>query len=135
MGSGEILPGIDNGQVAGCMADFTGDGTEALAVALTNGVCAVVTRGPAGAEQCARTVLSPKAGKAGPVRLCATAGKRVLGAWNLTAGATPAFVTRTEAGSIRLTWQFPGKSEEAKEIILENKPRTVVIGEATEQHN
>ena len=130
MGAGELLSGIENGQVAGCMADFNGDGTEDLAVVLTNGVCAVITRDPAGAEQCARVVLSPQAGKPGPLRLYATAGKRVLGAWNLTAGAAPAFVTRVEAGAIQLTWQFPGNPEGAKEIILENKPQTVVIGAA-----
>ena len=129
MGAGDLLPGIDDGQIAGCMADFNGDGAEDLAVALANGTCAVIMRESAGADQCARIALSVKSGKPGPVRLCGASGKRLLGAWNLIAGAAPAFVARSEAGPLKITWQFPGKAEESKDVVLENKPLTVLIGE------
>ena len=127
MGSGEILPGLDGGQVAGVVADFNGDGAQDLAVALADGTCAAIMRTTEGTEQCVRTVLPVKLGQPGPVRLCATAGKRILGAWNLTAGGAPAFLARGDAGPVTIAWQLPGKPNESKEVVIENKPRTFVI--------
>ena len=52
---------------------------------------------------------------------------RCLGAWNVTAGVSEAFVAQTEPGPVILKWQFPGRKPQHKEIVLEGKPVRFVL--------
>ena len=115
------------GQQAGCVADFTGDGAQDMAVVLQDGRCVVVARTPTGADQCARTMLAPKSGWTGPVKAWATVESRMLGAWNVCAGTAPAFLCRSDAGPLKIKWQFPGQAEQSKDVVLENRAVTVMI--------
>jgi hypothetical protein len=124
---GALLSEAAEGQLAGCVADFTGDGAQDLAVVLKDGQCAVVVRTPTGADLCARTVPSLKSGWTGPVKVEALAEKRMLGAWNVCTGSPPAFLSRSDAGTLKIRWRFPGQPEQSKDVILENKPLTIVI--------
>jgi len=124
---GTLLPEATGGQSAGCIADFTGDGAQDMALVLNDGQCVVVVRTPTGADLCARTVLSLKSGWTGPVKVEATAENRMLGAWNVYAGGSPAFLSRSDAGPLKITWRFPAQAEQSKDVVLEDKPLTVVI--------
>jgi hypothetical protein len=127
LSSGDLLPGVANGQVAGCVADFTGAGAQDLAVVLNDGRCAIAVRAPSGADLCARVIVSPKSPSAGPVKVWAKVENRALGAWNIAAGSAPAFIARADAGPVTIGWQFPGQPAQTREVVLENKPVNVVI--------
>jgi len=122
-----LLPEASEGQLAGCVADFTGDGAQDLATVLKDGKCVVVARMPTGADLCARVVVSPKARYSGPVRAWATADNRMLGAWNITAGSAPAFISRPDAGVLTIKWRFPGLAEQSTNVVVENKPVMVPV--------
>ncbi len=122
-----VLPAASDGQIAGCVADFNGDGAQDLAVVLGDGECVLVTRASTGEDLCARAVVSPKSGCVGPVRVWSLLNNRILGAWNLSRGAAPAFLCRSDAGPLKIKWQFPGQAEQTKDIVLENKPVTVLL--------
>ena len=53
--------------------------------------------------------------------------KQCLGAWNVIAGASEAFVAWKEPGPLTLKWQMPGAKPQAKEIVLEKKAKRYVL--------
>ena len=122
-----LLPAASDGQVAGCVADFTGDGAQDLAVVLGDGACVVVTRAGTGEDLCARAIVSPKSGRVGPVRVWALMNNRMLGAWNISMGSAPAFLCRSDAGPLKIKWQFPGQPEQTKDVLLENNPLNILM--------
>ena len=125
-----LLPEAESGVTAGCVADFTGAGAQDLAMVMKDGQCVVLMRMPTEADLCARVLVPASAGYAGPVRVTATAGKRPLGSWNVTAGGTPAFIARPDAGPLTIKWRFPSQTEQSKTIVLESKPVTVMLNPA-----
>ena len=125
---GSLLPAVNSGVKAGCVADFTGDGAPDMALVTKDGEVVIVVRAGTGDDQCARVVL-PAAAGAGPVRVCGMNGKLPLGAWNVTSGS-PAFLARTGAGSLRVQWTGIGQKEQSRDVALENKPLTVLVAPA-----
>jgi hypothetical protein len=122
-----LLPDAANGQRAACVADFTGDGGQDLAMVLNDGQCVLLVRMPTEADLCARVIVSPKSRSAGPVRVWAMAEKRMLGAWNIAPGSAPAFLSRSNAGALTVRWQFPGQAEQSRKVVLVSRPVTVPI--------
>jgi hypothetical protein len=122
-----LLPEAAEGQRAGCVADFTGDGAQDVAMVLNDGQCVLLVRMPTEADLCARVIVSPKSRSAGLVRVWATAGKRMLGAWNIAKGSAPAFLSRPNAGPLTVKWQFPGQAEQSRNVVLVSRPVTVLI--------
>lgn len=125
LGSGEFLPEALKGQQAGCVADFTGDGGQDLAIATTAGEIVLIVRA-SGDDLAGRLLLPPKSG-AGPVRAWANLESRGLGAWNIRSGLCEGFITRPESGAVTLQYQFPGQKAQSKEVVLEKKPVNVVL--------
>jgi len=124
---GSLLPSNANGQVAGCVADFTGDGAQDLVVVLNDGQCLLVVRAGTGEDRYARAMISPKSGSVGPVRVWAMIDNRVMGAWNIAAGSAPAFMCRPDAGPLKIKWRFPGQPEQSRDVVLEGKPVDVLL--------
>lgn len=122
-----LLPEAEAGQQAGCVAEFTGGGRQDTAMVLKDGLVVVLVRMPTELDLAARVIVSPKCKSAGPVRVWAMMDKRMLGAWNITAGSAPAFFCRPDAGTLTIKWQFPGQAEQSKNVVLETKPVTVQI--------
>jgi hypothetical protein len=122
-----LLPAIAGGQVAGCVADFNGDGAQDMAVVLKNGECVLVTRASTGEDLCARAIVSPKSSSVGPVRVWAQMNNQIIGAWNITMGSAPAFLCRPDRGPLKIKWQFPGEPEQTKDVLLVNKPVNVLL--------
>jgi hypothetical protein len=124
---GSVLRQAAQGQQAGCLADFTGHGAQDLALVLRDGTCALLVRTPTGSDLCARAVLPAKSRSAGPVAVQAAVEDRPLGAWNVTAGGAGAFLARPEAGPVTIKWRFPGGKLQTRQVILEDRPVTIVL--------
>ena len=63
----------------------------------------------------------------GPLTVTGYRNGRSLGAWNVCAGVSSAFIDRSEAGPLKIAWKLPGQAEQSKEFVLENTPQTFVI--------
>jgi hypothetical protein len=107
---------IEQGQQAGTLADFTGDGLPDLVVASTEGELWLLTRPPRKDPPLGLTVAVPHS-VAGPVRVLAYDGKRCLGARSVAAGA-PVFFPTARKGPLKLTWRFPGAPAQTKDFII-----------------
>ena len=125
---GTLLPEANAGVKSGCVADFTGDGAQDMALVTNDGEIVIVVRAGTGDDQCVR-VVQPAAAGAGPVRVCGAIGKLPIGAWNVTAGM-PAFLARSGAGPLHVQWTRIGQKEQSKDVVLENKPLTVLVAPA-----
>jgi hypothetical protein len=102
-----VLPKGQQGQQAGCLADFNGDGVQDTVVVLKNGQAwAFYPEAPA-PPRTLRAALPGKGLWAGPMTVTAFRGARCLGAWNVRAGVSEAFVGLTEAGPVTLKWGPP----------------------------
>lgn len=122
-----LLPPALKGQQAGCLADFTGDGAQDVAMVLNDGQVVLLVRAPTGADLCARAILPGKSGFVGPVTVGGSTEDRLLGAWNVRPGGPGAFFARPEAGPVTIRWRFPGQNPQSREVILEQRPVTVVL--------
>jgi hypothetical protein len=122
-----LLPKAEDGQQAGCLADLNGDGVQDTVVVLKNGQAWVLCPEAAEPPRTLRAALSSKGGCAGPVTATAYRGSRCLGAWNVTAGVSEAFVGLTEAGAVVLKWQPPGSTPREKKLTVTSKPIRVVL--------
>jgi hypothetical protein len=105
------------GQQAGCVADFFGDGTPIMALALADGECLFVRRAALGGEYWLQA--APLTAAPGPVRIWARGAGRDLGAWSAAAGAAPAFICLPEAGPLKVFWQHPDGPVQSRELVLE----------------
>lgn len=116
-----ILPQAEEGQQAGCLADFDGDGAQDMILILKNGEAwAFYVEAGEGFARCVRAVLSSKGPYIGPLTVTGWRQKRCLGAWNVLAGTSEAFLGREEAGPVILKWQLPGGKPQQKEVLVEN---------------
>lgn len=117
-------------QQAGCIGDFNGDGAQDMAVILASGECWLFPLASGGSALSVRGVLPMKSGFAGPLTVTGWRDKQCLGAWNVTAGSSEAFVAWKEPGTLTLKWQLPGAKPQAKEIVLEKKAKRYVLAPA-----
>lgn len=81
-----------------------------------------------GGALCVRVALSPSGSYVGPLTVTGYTGKRCMGAWNVVAGTSEAFFGVTEAGPVRIVWQFPGGKTQEMVVVVEDGPVRVVIG-------
>ena len=121
----KLLEQAHNGQQAGCLADFNGDGAQDMVLALKNGELWFFPRQITDGNALSVNVAVEKS--AAPVLVTGWSGKRCLGAWNVTANGAPAFFGLEEAGRITLKWRFPGGKEQTKEIVVIDKPVRFVL--------
>lgn len=121
------LPKAREGQQAGCLADLNGDGVQDMVVVLKSGQAWVFYPEAAEPPRNLRAALSSKGGCAGPVTVTAHRGARCLGAWNVTAGVSEAFVGLGKAGAVVLKWQRPGSKPRERRLTVVNKPLRVVL--------
>jgi len=124
---GELLAEAVKGQQAGCVADFTADGAQDLAMVLNDGQAVLLVRTPSGTDLCVHAILPPNSGFAGPVTVSGAAEDRPLGAWNVYAGGSAGFIARPDAGPVTIRWQFPGQKPQTRTVILEHKPVTFAL--------
>lgn len=117
-------------QQAGCMADLDGDGAQDLAMVLQGGELMVFLRDVGDAAPLALSAHLPgDAPCAGPLTVVGWRGKHCLGAWNVAAGSSEAFVGVPGANTIRLCWQLPGGKPQEKSVTLEGKGQRLAVGQ------
>jgi len=127
-GRGISCPGSMAGKSQGALADFKRRRDRGSGVALTDGTCAVVRGRRKARNGCARTVLSLKCGRPGPVRLCGAAEKRTLGhgpSRQARRPPSPPRRSRPREAHVAVSGQGGGIERDR----LETQPRTVLIGE------
>lgn len=122
-----VLTDGDKGQQAGIIADFDGDGAQDFALALPNGDIWVIFRSEEDLNLHALVELPLGGQYVGPVSVRGWHEKRSLGAWNVYAGGDKAFFGVTEPGHCRIEWHFPGKTNQSKEITVEDKPKKIIL--------
>jgi hypothetical protein len=128
LSTNNMLPQAEDGQQAGCMADLNGDGAQDMVLVLKNGEAwAFYVEAGEGTARCVRAVLSSKGPTIGPLTVVGWRGKRCLGAWNVLAGTSEAFMGQEEAGPVILKWQTPGGKLQQKQVIVESGPVRVVL--------
>lgn len=124
----KALPEAAEGQQAGCLGDFNGDGALDMALVLTNGDVWVFPRRIEGGKALAVTAtLSLESPYAGPLTVTAWRFDRLLGSCAVRAGGAGAFFGAEEPGPIVLKWQMPGGKPVEKEVILEGGPVRAVL--------
>lgn len=122
---GPAVPGCDTGQQAGCMADIMGTGGQQMFMVLKSGECYMLPREETGLA--AKVYLSSKAA-AGPITVNAFMAGRQLGSWVIRPG-DEAFFGASDKGVITVKWTLPGGKPQQKDIPLETKPKSFVIGQ------
>jgi len=122
----KLLPQDSLPQQGGVVADLNGDGAQDLVVILNDGTCWWLPM--SSGALAVHAALPLKTGYAGPVAVTGWHDKFCLGAWNITAGASEAFVAWKESGPVTLKWQYPDAGAQKKEVILEDKPVRVLLG-------
>jgi hypothetical protein len=122
------LPEASKGIQACGWGDFDGDGIQELVVILRSGEVAMLNLDNGeGYARCLRAELSSKGPFQGPLTVTGYTENRCLGAWNVHAGASDAFLGIPEAGPLTLKWKLPGGMPQEKTFIIANKPRQFVI--------
>jgi hypothetical protein len=124
--SGGVLPEASEGQQAGCMADFAGDGGHELVMVLPKGQAYTLSRQTTEGSW-AKVALSPKAGFAGPVNVTGYLGDRCLGSWPVAPGSDGFFAIPGKA-TLTLKWTIPGGKAPPKDLPLEGKPVFYAVG-------
>ena len=122
------LPEAGNGVQAGCWDDFNGDGILEQVLVLLNGEVYILNfDNGEGVGRGVRVMLPNEGPFQGPLTVTGYRNGRSLGAWNVSAGISAAFIARSDAGPLKITWKLPGQAEQSKEFVLENTPQTFVI--------
>jgi hypothetical protein len=128
LSTNNMLPQAEDGQQAGCVVDLNGDGAQDMVLVLKNGeVWAFYVEAGEGSSKCVRAVLSSKGPYIGPLTVTGWREKCCLGAWNVLAGTSEAFVGQKEAGPVILKWQTPAGKPQQKQVIVETGPVRVVL--------
>jgi len=128
IGTNSLLPAASDGQQAGTLCDFTGDGAQDLVLILKNGEGWILPRETGDLPAlCARGALAVRGNCTGPLTVTGYKAGRCLGAWNVTAGTTEAFVGVLDAGPVTLKWRIPPGKPGTKDILIENHPVRYVI--------
>jgi hypothetical protein len=122
----EGIADTKDGQQAGVVEDLNGDGAQDMALVLKNGGVMVFLRKTfEGEAPLSVRVFLPPGGCVGPVTVVGREGRRSLGAWNVVAGSSEAFLATQSAGEVRLTWTLPGGRPQEKKVVLETRPARV----------
>jgi len=116
------------GQQAGAMADLNGDGVLDMALVLKDGAVWAIFGRAADRALAVSAFLPANAPSAGPAMVRARRFDRDLGVVAVAPGQTAFFGAR-QPGPIALAWRFPGNASGVKEIVLENGPVRVNLGE------
>jgi hypothetical protein len=111
-----LLPEAAQGQQAGILTDFDGDGAQDLALVLANGEFWVILREAEPQPVGVRVSLPVGGPWGGPVTVAGACGRQALGAWNVIAGAAEAFFARPAPGPIQIRWQFPGDKPQERTV-------------------
>jgi len=110
------------------VVDLTHDGAQDMAFALLTGELYVFPRGTdMGSCLAARVALPAGRRMAGPITVTGDNGVHSLGAWVVQPGVSDAFLGRSDAGELKLSWQLPGQPPQRKSVILEDKPLRLEI--------
>jgi len=126
----EVLPDAKDGQQAGCLGDFNGDGALDMAVVLAEGdVWLLPRKVEKGNNRCAVVSLPLSAPTAGPVNVLAYSGRRLLGAWSIRAGEPGAIIGARLPCTITLKWTWPGGDPQQKRVDVKYGPVRVSLGE------
>ncbi len=126
----KLLPQAGEGQQAACLGDFNGDGALDMVLVLKNGEVWMFPRQVEGGPALAvRPRLPAESAFSGPVNVLAWHFDRALGAWPLRVGEAPPLVGVPEAGLVMLRWQRPGGERQQREVIVEDGPVGVVLGD------
>lgn len=124
--SGGVLPEASEGQQAGCMADFAGDGGSELVMVLPKGQAYVLSRQTTDGSW-AKIGLAPKASFAGPVNVTGYQGARCLGSWAVAPGSDGFFAIPGK-DTLTLKWTTPDGKAKQKDLPLEGKAVYYGIG-------
>ena len=128
------LPEAGTGVQAGCWDDFNGDGILEQALVLLNGEVYILCFDNGESIGRGVRVMLPNEGPfQGPLTVTGYRNGRSLGGWNVSAGISSAFIARSDAGPLKITWKLPGQAEQSKEFVLENTPQTFVIKAGVEK--
>ena len=122
-----LLPEAAQGQQSGCLADFTGEGLQNLAIVLANGDAWLLTRKVEDSPRSATVALAPAGTCNGPVTIKVWKDKRCLGASTISVGDAGAFVGVSEAGPVTIKWCTPDGKSLKKDIVIMNDPVRVII--------
>jgi len=128
IGTNGLLPAAGDGQQAGTLCDFTGDGAQDLVMILKDGSAWILPRQKANRPTlCVRGDLATGGARVGPLTVTGYRGGRCLGAWNVVAGTTEAFVGIDFPGPMTLKWEPPAGKPGQKDVNVENRPVRFVI--------
>ena len=124
------LPEAAKGQQAGIIGDFNHDGALDMCLILPDGNIWLLTRKmEEDADLAVLVGLSTASSTAGPVNVTASRFGRPFGAQVIDSGGKCAFFGMREPGPITISWQFPGQKKQSKEIIVEDKPVYLLLGD------
>ena len=113
------LPQAADGQQAGTLGDFTGDGALDMVLVLANGEVWLFPRKVADGTALAVVASLPDGCEhPGPVTVSARRDTRAFGAEAVVAGGPGAFFGVREAGPVTLSWRFPGGKSIEKEVVV-----------------
>jgi hypothetical protein len=116
------------GQQAGVIADLDHDAAQDMALVLRGGDVYVTPRNWDEDPLALRVAVPAGKGWPAPLRLTAWDERRCLGAWNLVAGSSEAFLGVLEPGiEITLKWRLPGGREQSKKVLIEDRPVRLVL--------
>lgn len=127
------LPRLDQarqGQQAGCLADFTGDGAlDMLLVLKKDGEVWLFPRQVDDKTPSSAVIAALPLGgtTAGPLNVCAWSGTRPLGAQAVRAGEPGAFYGTKQPGPVMLKWKTPDGKEHEKAVAVEKGPVRVML--------
>ncbi len=120
-----LLPQTTEGQQAACFGDFTGNGAVDLAIVLNDGEIWWVRREMDRPAALTIQAILPE-GESGPVSVKGTRFERELGMRRATP-ANPAVFGARRPGPVTITWQYPDGEPQQKEVILEDRPVSVLL--------
>jgi len=118
------------GQQAGYLGDFNGDGALDMALVLGNGDVCVFPRkvSPDSPAKGIAVSLSPGAERAGPVAVTVAAERRSLGCWTVPAGGGPVLIGARQAGPVQLQWRWPGGEIQTRRVKVKESVVPVDLG-------
>jgi hypothetical protein len=125
----EEIPDFGKGQQMALFADLGGSGAQDLFLVTGNGDiwCASNDLGGDNAGLCVKAKLPAGSPTPGPANACLWSKQRCLGTVVVQAGAAPGFFGIGAPGKYTLKWRFPGGKEASRDVVVKDKPVTVVL--------
>jgi hypothetical protein len=128
LGVQNLLPKAMEGQQAGGLGDFNGDGAIDMALVLQDGEVWVFPRHVEDRALSVTAFLPAGGPTAGPVTVTAKRFDRSLGAMVVSPGGAGALFGVRVPGPIEIAWRFPGGEVRTAEVILDDGPRRFDVG-------